>query len=534
MDTRSGVAYSRNLFENPMRPSAFVAAGAVCAVALFAVWLRDVPLAAVEDLRPRPDALEYEHAAANLLHGDGFRLRIAGTTQPPRYPPGLSLLIAPALWGAGEAPGAGVRAVQVTAMLAVLGAGALAYSAGGLLGAVVAAAIVAGSPAHASWSKAVMSDVPAAAVAAVLALAATSDPGASMGRAIVLGLGVGLSSLLRVSLGVCLLPLVLCAGLPRRHLAAALIGVGLGVLPGLLENAHLFGSPWMTGYDYWVGEPVFDRAFALAPPPDAVQGNVAFYAGLLAGFGRLYPLGVAGAVLLGFAVATWRGGGARRLAMLALGVVLAMAAIHAPYRWQSERFVLPLLPLLAATAGVAVGPLAPAVVRVVAVAGLALGAHNLWTTPDVYAAPDRNLHEVQMLRDVAKLTPPNAAILARTSVILFERFLRPPGSDRVWLPLGEDQHLAALRSLQRVSLEDTPSGRWIARAIDMPFEPDRIAADLMRFLDAGRPVFMVAQPTGHLEFARPLDTLLRARFVITRAGAAGPFALLRLTARPAP
>src|SRR5262249_48917693 len=54
--------------------------------------VRWTPPGDVEDLRPRPDALEYEEGARNLAAGEGYCLIMDGGCYPPRYPPGFSML----------------------------------------------------------------------------------------------------------------------------------------------------------------------------------------------------------------------------------------------------------------------------------------------------------------------------------------------------------------------------------------------------------------------------------------------------------
>ncbi|MBU6281333.1 hypothetical protein KGQ64_03745, partial [bacterium] len=81
---------------------------AALAVALLAAFLLGrVSPEQVADLKPRPDAVEYEEAARGLLRGDGTSLRIDGRRFAPRYPPAMSWAVAGAMRLAGERPGSG-------------------------------------------------------------------------------------------------------------------------------------------------------------------------------------------------------------------------------------------------------------------------------------------------------------------------------------------------------------------------------------------------------------------------------------------
>jgi len=71
------------------------------------------------DLRPRPDALEYETGARNLLAGNGYCLLVEGRRYPPRYPPGMSMLLAPFLLAWDGGPGSGIVPVLGMAVAGV-------------------------------------------------------------------------------------------------------------------------------------------------------------------------------------------------------------------------------------------------------------------------------------------------------------------------------------------------------------------------------------------------------------------------------
>src|SRR5262249_48864640 len=79
-------------------------------------WTRP---ADVEDLKPRPDALEYEEAARNIVAGEGYSLILDGGRYPPRYPPGFSMLLVPAVWLSGGTYGVGIWVVLAAALAGI-------------------------------------------------------------------------------------------------------------------------------------------------------------------------------------------------------------------------------------------------------------------------------------------------------------------------------------------------------------------------------------------------------------------------------
>src|SRR5262245_59868404 len=139
----------------------FAFAGLAVALAL-GLALRAVAPATIEDLRPRPDALEYEEAARNILAGRGYSLVIEGSPYSPRYPFGFSLLLVPVFWLWDAGPGSGVVLVLACALATIAAAWRLSRDAAGPFAGSVAAVLVAASPVHVRWSRVVMSDVPAA------------------------------------------------------------------------------------------------------------------------------------------------------------------------------------------------------------------------------------------------------------------------------------------------------------------------------------------------------------------------------------
>ncbi|HYC23783.1 MAG TPA: phospholipid carrier-dependent glycosyltransferase, partial [Candidatus Bathyarchaeia archaeon] len=314
----------------------------------------------VADLDPRPDALEYEEGARNLVRGEGYCLIVEGKKYPPRYPFGFSLLLAPFLAASGDAPGTGIWAVLACAWVAIVASWWLGWLAGGPWSAAAAALLLSLSGLHVAMSRAVMSDAPSAAITAALGAASIvalgrSTPGVPPGRGellrwLALGVAAGLAASMRATNLLLLAPiaclLALERGCARRsriaRFAALSSGVMLGVLPLLLYNHARFGSPFATGYGFWVPAQYFDAKYVWGPAFQAVdradEANLPFYARALFGGGTMYPQPIAIMVVLGAALSLARSSQSRRVAVVGLGFGAALLVVHLVFFWQSERF----------------------------------------------------------------------------------------------------------------------------------------------------------------------------------------------------
>jgi hypothetical protein len=230
------------------------------------------PLAMIEprplNRQPSPDAQEYADAARHLAAGEGYVVTIRrGESQPPRYPPGFSLALAPFAL-AGPYPANVQLGSKLFAMLYLVVTLVAAWVVAGPLAAAVAVALVGSSPFGVRYASLVMSDAFAAALS-VAALARVYRP--STPRLAGAGLLAGALILVRLS-GVLTLAALLAATLTgagrrldRRGLltlaAAGLLGVALlGA-----QQWWTFGNPLMTGYQYWLPE---IRTFGLDYPLD--------------------------------------------------------------------------------------------------------------------------------------------------------------------------------------------------------------------------------------------------------------------------
>jgi 4-amino-4-deoxy-L-arabinose transferase-like glycosyltransferase len=452
--------------------------------------LRAVPPSEISDLRPRPDAFEYEEAARNLAEGEGYVLIVDGAKYAPRYPPGLPFLIAPMLrvWDAGF--GSGIVVVLACALLTIVGGFVLGALAAGPVAGGVAALLLAVSPEHVVWSRVVMSDIPSAcAVTWVLGCAALV---ARRGRPALwgaLGVAIGLSTLLRLTNLAVAAPVAVCAFLAASQLRSVVAlgaGVAVGLVPLLAYQRARFGSLLGTGYHLWAPEQFFDLGYVAGPPAaGGTEPNAVAYTESLLGFGPLYPWPIALLVALGLIVGFRAGGRRRELALLAAFTVASFFLGHVAYFWQDPRFLLPALPALLAAAGSAFAAEASRWVQGGALALTVVGLVSLAGPGETYV-PDNRFGEPQVLAEIAEHVPPDGAILVRTNEAYFRRLLRTPGSDRLWVQLGADPHELSIRMHRIRPEEEGTRPDWIRREL----RPRNAVAMVSQLLESGRPVYL--------------------------------------------
>lgn len=334
--------------------------------------------------QPFPDAAEYADAARQLAQGHGYVTYVhAGTPQPPRYPPGFSLALAP-FASVGPYPANVQLGARFFAALYVVTTALCAAALGGARAALIAAVLVGLSPFARVSASLVLADALAAA-GAVLLLLCLRDP--ERPRSGLAGALAGALLLVRIPLGVTIL--ALCLALPPRERARAAAFAFPGVLALALYHWQSFGSPLRTGYEYWgltstIGLPTFRlptfhwRYAIAAPPigdgpwivPDLLGGallawvcpcppggaqsalpNLAFYLAVLLGLFWVFapPL----APLPGL-WALWR---RRRepAAAFVLWTLLLSLALFVPYFYQGARFMAPAATLLVVASAGALG-----------------------------------------------------------------------------------------------------------------------------------------------------------------------------------
>jgi hypothetical protein len=216
--------------------------------------------------QPSPDAQEYADAARHLAAGEGYFVTIRrGEVQPPRYPPGFSLALAP--FGlVGSYPANVQLGSKLFAMLYLVVTLVAAWVVAGPLAATVAVALVGSSPFAVRYASLVMSDAFGAALAvAALAFICLPTPPRLAGA----GLMTGALILVRLS-GVLNLAALQAASFAAAGERIRWRGRGLlvaGTLLGMVVVAGqqwwTFGNPLATGYAHWLPE---IRTFGLDYP----------------------------------------------------------------------------------------------------------------------------------------------------------------------------------------------------------------------------------------------------------------------------
>lgn len=209
--------------------------------------------------QPSPDAQEYADAAHHLALGEGYFVTVRrGEAQPPRYPPGFSLALAPFAL-VGSYPANVQFGSKLLVMLYVVVTLVTAWTVAGPLAAAVAVGLVGASPFAVRYASLVMSDAFGAALAVgVLALICGVHRAQRSNTARLAGAGLLTGGLVLVRLSGILTAAALVPALWRatswRSRTLVAIGVALGVLLVAGQQWSTFGSPLKTGYHYYLSD----------------------------------------------------------------------------------------------------------------------------------------------------------------------------------------------------------------------------------------------------------------------------------------
>jgi hypothetical protein len=324
--------------------------------------------------QPFPDSFEYADAAWQLAHGHGYVTfvdehvgKFGRIARPPRYPFGTAVALAPfAAVFSGFPRGAQIGARVISALYVLLIVSA-AVSRGGILAGGIAALFVGSSPFAHTTAGLILSDPLAAMLAVALLIALKSR---SRAADAVSGLLAGATVCVRL-LGVIALPAAVLAvsGSRRRIVILACAAPFLGALA--LYQWLTFGSPFRTGYSYWLpGLHEFGLDFAihrttLVEGPfviaDGLNGsifsfvcpcgvggsmtalrNIVFYPSVLAGLFWVFAPPLTGVVGL-IQMVRERSTPAARYGLLTVALNLAVVLF---YFDQAARFVAPAASLL--------------------------------------------------------------------------------------------------------------------------------------------------------------------------------------------
>jgi hypothetical protein len=359
----------------------------ILGVCVFLLIRPSVPLSA----QPYPDAREYANSAYRLAHGDGYTTTVKDKgihpgVNPPRYPPGYPMLLAPFATVGHYPANVQFGAKVIVAALIVLVALA-AFDLAGPWAGILAVLLAFSTTFIRQMDRLVLSDALGVALTvALFPLLRRSSPRLTILAGFITGYGVVARS---AGLVVFACLLVALPGV-RRWLAAA--GAAIPILGLAIYQWWTFGRPWNTGYGYWLpGLKTFSTTFITQHPLRGDGAHIiadqaderlvswtchvfhcapgAGAAGSLPNW-LFYPLALAGffwmvtpplVALLGwlFAWRFWREPIGRFVVILPAFTVL----FYLPYFWQGARYMapatFPLIVFAAAAAPWAVTSLRP-------------------------------------------------------------------------------------------------------------------------------------------------------------------------------
>ncbi len=328
------------------------------AVALLLRWqARDVW---TYDLQPWPDALEYAHVGWRLKSCGEWTLHIQQSTLPSRYPPGMSLLIAPWLL----LPGFELWHSYLPVLLCSLATVVITFSwlrgRVGLLAALIGVSILVFSPTHVHFSVLTMSEIPSCLlllVAGTQGLRLLEMPAAE-GRRLAFGAGLlcGLSALLRYPnalIGALVPGLLALDRKGRGKVLPFVAGLAIGLCVLLAYNQVVSGAFWRSGYRFWepddyanLNDHLSGRFFLEPDDSEWSGGNLRYYTGVLLGIDRslLNPFVVV--VAMAGAISMLRHRRKPEL-KIALGMIAVTFLFYCAYFFRAARLLVVLLPFVA-------------------------------------------------------------------------------------------------------------------------------------------------------------------------------------------
>jgi 4-amino-4-deoxy-L-arabinose transferase-like glycosyltransferase len=538
---------------------------------------------------PWPDGLEYAAAALNLTKGRGPVLHFAGYTYPSRYTAGYPLLLEffSRLFSR-QVPMLGIT----TLLMAMLSVGMLWLMGRMWVGrgaGLIAALLLVLSPVFITYSMLVMSDVPTLFVtilAAVALLNATEEPPSrsKVTRTrdwLMFGLLAGFSTIMRPTNAVILVGLAACVvivPLEKRDPASLLtsvlavaIGFAVPVAWQLHENAITLGSPFASGYAWWVPEVygaagrTFSAAYLFGPTmPRNPYGNVLVYVTTLLGLDgfighraspgySLYPFSAAVFAIVGLLaiVRSTEKPEARRLIWFGLGYLGALTALYCLYIFTDVAFILPaaFILFIAAGAGAAIANRwvrdvlrnrnrsAAQLAAAVGVIGLdALLVISLGTEAVArLSATPQNPVMVESLQSLDSSMSWNATIVSNISLQFLDLYL---GETRTYVGLNSLDPGERFTDYHLHRLYEKRAAGWKGPVPPVVFDGDQMspaeADSLASAIDAKTPVFLLIAAPESQQYADVLKSeldQLQGKFAIEPVSQNDAVALYRLSAR---
>jgi 4-amino-4-deoxy-L-arabinose transferase-like glycosyltransferase len=541
------------------------------------------------ELMPWPDGLEYAASGVNLANGRGAVLHFGGYTYPSRYTAGYPLILAffHRLYGIEFRP---LNAALILAMLSVFGVFMLARGQFWRLAATVAALLLALSPVFITYSTLVMSDVPTLFVticSAVVLAVATSDyinqspSWARMSSWLAFGLLAGFSTIIRPTNATILVGLALCVVMvPLEHrdrpsllktAIAVAIGFAIPVAWQLHQNSINLGSPFASGYAWWVpevygsGGKTFSIAYLFGPTmPRNPHGNVIVYFTTLLGLDGmlgdrgdaryfLYPFAAAVFATVGF-IAIFRAPGrsaTRRLMWFGLGYLAALTGLYCFYLFTDVAFILPgafVLFIAAGAGAAAANRYIPDVLRnrnrsatklaaaaSVIVLDLLLIVSLATEAAVRLSAQPASSAMVEALESLDSTMPRDSTVVSNISLQFLDLYL---GEDRRYVGLNSLDPGERFTDYHLHRLYEKRAAGWNGPVPTVVFDGAQMAPaatkSLASAIDAKAPVFLLIAPPesqGYAEVLKSELDQLQEKFTVEPVSQNEAIAVYQLTAR---
>ncbi len=541
------------------------------------------------ELMPWPDGLEYAASGMNLANGRGAVLHFGGYTYPSRYTAGYPLILAffHHLYGAEFRP---LNTALILGMLSVFGVFMLARGQFWRLAATVAALLLALSPVFITYSSLVMSDVPTLFVticAAVVLRVATSDymnqspSWTRMSAWLAFGLLAGFSTIIRPTNATILVGFALCVVMvPLEHrdrpsllktAIAVAIGFAIPVAWQLHQNSINLGSPFASGYAWWVpevygaGGKTFSIAYLFGPTmPRNPHGNVIVYVTTLLGLDGmlgdpgdsryfLYPFAAAVFAIVGF-IAIFRTPGrsaARRLMWFGLGYLGALTGLYCFYLFTDIAFILPgafVLFIAAGAGAAAANRYVPAVLRNRNRSAIKIAAAASVIVLDLLlvvslaseaavrlSAQPASSAMVEALESLDSTMPRDSTVVSNVSLQFLDLYL---GEDRRYVGLNSLDPGERFTDYHLHRLYEKRATGWNGPVPTVVFDGAQMAPaatkSLASAIDAKAPVFLLIAPPESQGYADVLKSeldQLQEKFTVEPVSQNEAIAVYRLTGR---
>jgi len=433
----------------------------VWVILFFAVALRYVSPDQTEERLIVPDGVEYAVSAVNLIEGKGYQIFIGGIPYPPRYPFGYPLCLAPFYFFLGGKLGNGIFCSLFFSLGTILLSFLLAQKLFGKQIALWATLFLTVSPLHIYWSRVIMADIPSCFITlCVLWILFSGD--ITPKRLFWVGALLGVDCWFKY-LNLFWLPVFFLFLISRKEkkqatfygTTAFLSGAILSLIPLFLYHQFVFGSPFRTGYSFWVPEwsrlkNAFEITYAFHQPPLPVHQkmpNLLALGQFLLGIGFPWMWNPYPFLLVPFiGIGIWKilqetdpHSQKRKeflfLCLLATGVSYGFSSLYfAP----SPRFLLSVVPLLVTLAAIGVNALFNRWPKRFQNGILLLSAWTLLISPFLLNRVEgKSRARKSYVQLVKRNTMPDAFVITEWDPVSFYHEIQK-GSKRTYIPISKE------------------------------------------------------------------------------------------------